>query len=86
MLQNFDCEFYLSKIKIICLFILINILKNKKGHVGSVNAVVCLSEYQIISASSDKTIKIWDMKKDASTITLTGHEHFVLGLELFTMF
>ena len=53
-----------------------------QGHTGLVNALVIFKE-QLISASNDGTIKIWDLKTDTCTVTLHGHTSGISALKVF---
>jgi len=45
-----------------------------RGHSDSINAVTLTPDgHHIISASSDRTIKIWNLKDETAPLTLTGH-------------
>jgi WD40 repeat protein len=54
-------------------------LKVLTGHRGSINALAMLSETELVSGSSDNTIKIWDLLTE-DCITLTGHSYGVYAL------
>ncbi|KAL7933498.1 WD40-repeat-containing domain protein [Trichoderma chlorosporum] len=49
-------------------------LQTLEGHAGSVNSVAFSADHQhIVSGSTDKTIKIWDIATGACIQTLDGH-------------
>jgi len=45
-------------------------IKTFKGHEGSVNSLVCISEYRLASGGRDKKIKIWDISRGKSIRTI----------------
>ena len=51
-----------------------DVIKNLKAHSDSVNAM-CLTvdEDKLITVSSDKTIKLWNLKNYSELKTLYGH-------------
>jgi len=48
-----------------------------QGHEGWVWSVTQLADGRIASGSYDKTIRIWDVEKQACVATLAGHEDYV---------
>jgi len=50
------------------------------GHIGWVYSLTVLPDGSLVSGSSDKTIKIWDVKNGQNIKTLTGHTHDVFAL------
>ncbi|KAK2957680.1 hypothetical protein BLNAU_7335 [Blattamonas nauphoetae] len=64
------------------------------GHVGSINALSYMPSYQLlISGSSDRTIKVWDISNDSLQTqgshiiqTIVGHEASICSLATFRQF
>ncbi|KAK4985301.1 hypothetical protein LTR50_006052 [Elasticomyces elasticus] len=48
------------------------LLSSLEGHVAAVNAIQ-VHENEIVSASGDRTVKVWDIKSGDCTRTLIGH-------------
>lgn len=48
-----------------------------REHTGPVTSVIPLTNARIASCSTDKTIKVWDTKKNQCIQTLIGHEECV---------
>ena len=44
-----------------------------KGHTDWVHAVARLDEHRVVSASSDRTLRVWDVASGATLATLEGH-------------
>ena len=54
------------------------------GHTDSVNAVTVYAGGRLaISASSDKTLKVWDLDKATELRTLVGHAHWVTAVGVY---
>ncbi|MEH2059518.1 MAG: hypothetical protein V7K97_25860 [Nostoc sp.] len=54
-----------------------------RGHDNSVNAVAIAPDGQkAVSASDDKTLKLWDLETATEISTLTGHNHWVRGVAI----
>jgi WD40 repeat protein len=53
-----------------------------KGHTGNVMSVAVISKNIIVSASEDKTLKIWDIKEGKQLKTLKGHTGVVLDVAI----
>ena len=51
-----------------------------EGHADSVYSLAALEGGRLASASSDRTVKIWDLATRACMATLEGHEGFVRSL------
>jgi small GTP-binding protein len=49
------------------------LLKTLKGHTSLVTSVAVLSDDRVVSASSDQTLKVWDIKTGKEIKTLKGH-------------
>ena len=50
-------------------------LRTLSGHAGSVQSVVVTpNEQQIVSGSTDETIKVWDLESGKEVRTLSGHD------------
>ena len=57
------------------------VIRTLQGHEKDVHSVVVTTDQQrLISASKDKTIKVWDMASGMELLTLTGHRRPVNGL------
>lgn len=57
------------------------LIRTIQGHSASVACVAVTSdEVWAISASEDKTLKVWDLQTGRSLRTLTGHSDFVYGV------
>jgi WD40 repeat protein len=52
------------------------------GHSRTVNALALVSPTVLASASSDKSIKLWDLRTHTCLATLTGHSDRVFALAL----
>jgi len=60
-----------------------NLVGSLEGHTDQVNSVILSRDNKFLySASSDKTIKIWDVPKGKLLKTLTGHEWKVTTLAI----
>ena len=46
-------------------------------HKGRINGVIKLSNYEIVTAGQDKTIKVWKIDSKNSLMTLTGHKSMI---------
>jgi WD40 repeat protein len=58
-------------------------LHTYEGHSGWVNALALTADgKQIISASDDTTIKVWQMEGPGAPLTLCGHHHWVWDIAL----
>jgi len=55
--------------------------KTLRGHDGPINCIK-MSDGVMVSASSDQTIKVWDVKNSCCTNTLKGHGNSVTCLQL----
>jgi WD40 repeat protein len=56
-------------------------LKIITGHTGAVNGVAFRSDgHRLASASSDKTVRVWDAETGRQVLVLTGHEDHVIGV------
>ncbi len=51
------------------------------GHVGMINQLTQLSQHQIVSCSSDQTIRIWDQRKQQAIMFLCGHQKSVMSVD-----
>nr|MDZ8101219.1 WD40 repeat domain-containing protein [Nostoc sp. DedSLP01] len=59
------------------------LLRTLTGHSDSVNAVaVTPNGQQVISASSDNTLKVWNLATGEELFTLTGHSDWVKGIAI----
>ena len=64
------------------------------GHVGSITSLAYLPNYQLlVSASSDRTLKIWDISPDSFVSqaphiiqTLVGHEGTIFSVATYRQF
>lgn len=57
------------------------VIRTLQGHSEEISAVVVTTDQQhLISASKDKTIKVWDITNGMELLTLTGHSRPVNGL------
>ena len=57
------------------------LLRTLKGHSNSVNAVAVTADgKQAISASSDNTLKVWDLITGKELFTLKGHSQWVIAV------
>jgi WD40 repeat protein len=60
------------------------LLRTLEGHTDLVNAVaVCDGGRRAISASSDHTLKVWDLERGQELRTLEGHTHWVTAVEVY---
>lgn len=55
-------------------------LKRFHGHTRGIMKVLFLDERRIISASQDKTIKVWDIKTGKCLQTFSGHKNIVYSV------
>ena len=56
------------------------VLQEISGHSDEVNAILELPNKRIVSASSDHTLKIWDLDTGANIAVLRGHSDKVIGV------
>ena len=49
-------------------------------HRGAVNDLAALSDRQIATASSDRTVEVRDIATRKRIVTLNGHEHWVFSI------
>jgi len=49
------------------------LLRTLEGHIGSINAVAVTPDGKVVSASSDRTLKLWDLASGELLRTLEGH-------------
>ena len=56
-----------------------------KAHMKTVSNVVSLSEYEILSVSTDSTAKLWDVHKTVCTRKFEGHVHhnYFTGIDVW---
>lgn len=58
-----------------------NINFQLRGHTNSINALVVTSDSrQVVSASKDKSIKLWNLATKKEVLSLTGHTQTVNDL------
>jgi WD40 repeat protein len=50
------------------------------GHTDRVNSVAVLGVNRIVSAASDRTLKVWNLTTGQTEQTLIGHTDRVLGV------
>ena len=55
-------------------------LKTLEGHKNYVNSVIETHDGKIVSASNDKTIKIWDITTSRCLKTLEGHDNYAKSI------
>jgi WD40 repeat protein len=65
-----------------------NVYENKlysisNAHNGAIYSLIILND-KLLSCSSDRTIKVWDIQKKELLITFLGHESHVYGLHKIT--
>ena len=53
-----------------------------KGHTGGVRSLCYIKEGKIASGSSDKTIRIWDLKQKNETFILKEHSNPIIALNV----
>lgn len=54
------------------------------GHKGSVNCLNFLNDYQLITGSSDKTIRMWDIRNPSSAIhNIKSHSSKVKAISIY---
>jgi WD40 repeat protein len=59
------------------------LLRTLRGHFYQVNAVVMTQDgLKIVSGSSDRTVRLWDLESGAQLRELTGHSEPIFGLAL----
>ncbi len=46
-------------------------------HSGEVNCIEMISNEKLVSGSSDKTLKVWDLNTYECILTLNGHTDWV---------
>lgn len=56
------------------------LLRTLRGHSYQVNAVAVTPDRYAISASSDQTLKMWNLEDGAELLTLSGHTDLVVGI------
>ncbi len=57
------------------------LIRTLQGHTDSINAVTVIPDgSRVISASSDKTLKVWDMETGEELQSLQGHTDLVRGV------
>ncbi|MDB9311655.1 protein kinase, partial [Spirulina sp. CS-785/01] len=56
------------------------LVRTLTGHSNRVTAVAVTPEGQVISGSSDNTLKVWDMQTGKELRTLTGHSGYVTAV------
>ena len=59
-------------------------LQTLRGHTDSVRCIQALSEERIISASNDKTIRVWCLKTNSWVHTIYAHSEKVTGIEVLS--
>jgi WD40 repeat protein len=52
------------------------------GHSSGLTALVVLPDGRLVSASGDKTIRVWNVEQSRAEMTLTGHDGAVWALAL----
>lgn len=55
-------------------------IKILRGHNGKINSIIMIGENEIASASSDGTIKVWNIENKEILLTLKGHSAPVMYL------
>lgn len=45
-----------------------------KGHVTRVRSVACFADVRVVSASDDRTIRVWNLARQSCVRTLKGHQ------------
>ena len=55
-------------------------LRTLAGHLSCVQAVAVLEGDRIVSASDDKTLKVWSLTSGECLQTLTGHSDWVSAM------
>ncbi|MCR9166368.1 MAG: FHA domain-containing protein [Nannocystaceae bacterium] len=53
-----------------------------EGHTASVNAVAFLSDGRLVSASSDRTARVWSLEDPGNPVVLSGHADEIHALEV----
>lgn len=60
-----------------------SLLRTFTGHTGAVNAIAIAPDgRRFISASSDKTLKVWDLQTEQEVFTLSGHINSVQSIAI----
>jgi WD40 repeat protein len=57
------------------------LLRTLEGHAASVSGVALMADgKRVVSASEDRTLKVWDLESGRALLTLEGHAGFVTGV------
>lgn len=54
------------------------------GHTNIVYALILIDNVTLVSASADKTIKIWNISAGTNNLTLYGHTDQVVDIDLLS--
>ena len=60
-------------------------LKTISSHLSDINSICLLNDGRLASASSDRTIRLFDLSTYENVLTLSGHTHAVTTLPKSTM-